>query len=217
MWKLTKAILWLAIGIFCINFVSAIDICSRENPIRTNCTMLTPALNCTDIGYNYSIINISGAVIVNSTLTPLALDVWFLNFSQPKGNYIVRLCDGSTREVRVVDGEESNMGIISIIILLPMLLGFLITWGNSTLDGQAHPALKTFLFLLAPIMFIVSLHYAVIALVQYYEFPIMQEALAGTTYWFALIISVIIMYFLLNIIITAFKIAKQEKDTKMEY
>ena len=215
MWKLTKAILWLAIGIFCINFVSAIDICSRENPIRTNCTMLTPALNCTEVGYNYSIVNISGAIIVNSTLTNLALDIYYLNFSQPKGNYIVRLCDGSTREVRVVEGDDNDM-IVGALILIPMLLAMILIYAANSFSEEYKP-MKIALFIFAMFPFIVSLHFGLVAIIKFYDWPEMQALIGTTTYWYTLVISVFIMVFLLYILVTAIQIIAGKKQTDMEY
>ena len=94
-------------------------LCQNEVPITQNCTMLTPVVTgCSS--YNYTIINSTGGVILEEdTLTNLQDDIYYFNFSQPAGGYIVKLCDNSTREITV--GVKSKMATWEISIILGLL------------------------------------------------------------------------------------------------
>jgi hypothetical protein len=190
------------------------QMCKESVTINTNCTLVTPTLqNCTTP--DYTIYNMSGDMVESKNLTQLSGDIYFLNFTLPKGDYIVRLCDGSTREINIVEGD--NYMIIGFIILLPMLLGLLIIWGASSLDGETHPALKIGLFVLSLLSFLLSLHLAMMSIVKFYDWPEMQEVLAFTSNWYVWIVAFIIIYILLYIIITGFNIARNNKQEQMKY
>lgn len=103
-----------------------LPICDDTPQVTTNCTMLTPALNCTDAGFTYDIINATGDTIVsNDALFVFNNDIFFFNFTEPKGDYIVRLCDASTREVFVGGDPVSFETGASILFVAAMVaLGF---------------------------------------------------------------------------------------------
>ena len=94
-------------------------LCQNEVPITQNCTMLTPVVTgCSS--YNYTIINSTGgAILEEDTLTNLQDDIYYFNFSQPAGGYIVKLCDNSTREITV--GVKSKMATWEISLVLGLL------------------------------------------------------------------------------------------------
>ncbi len=100
------------------------ELCKEELlPVR-DCLMTTPTIvGCGT--FTYDIINVTdGALLVNgSNLTLVNEDVYSLNFSQPIGDYVVRLCENSTREVQVV-GERENMGIAPILMVIFMAIAF---------------------------------------------------------------------------------------------
>ena len=77
--------------------------------IGANCTFLTPVLNCTGVE-TYDVVNLSGIEVVNdASLTKLNETIYFLNFNNTNepNDFIIRLCDGSSREIQVVsEGEE---------------------------------------------------------------------------------------------------------------
>lgn len=116
----------ILIFIFLINNVSA-ELCGNTIQITTNCTMLTPFLNCTL--YDYIILNNNSMQIEYGNLQPYGNNVnasiYYFNFTQPKGQYLIQLCDYSTREVYVVDTEQNNniyyfwiVGLIFILFLI---------------------------------------------------------------------------------------------------
>lgn len=85
-----------------------------------NCTMLTPTITCTV--YTYIIYNASHNV-TNGTLTLVEDDIYSFEFNESEGDYIVKICDGSTREIKVVESESMmlamvlGIGIIAAIFL----------------------------------------------------------------------------------------------------
>lgn len=113
--------------------ISALDMCEYEVLENTNCTMITPEIDCNT--YDYTIINTTNNnnnAIEQGTLTQLNDTVYYFNFSQPTGDYIIRLCDGSTREIKSVETlsgctyEEQkewglvwlNIGLMAVCMLL---------------------------------------------------------------------------------------------------
>ena len=94
-------------------------LCQNEVPITQNCTMLTPVVTgCSD--YNYTIINsTSGVILEEDALISLQDDIYYFNFSQPIGGYIVKLCDDSTREITV--GVKSKMATWEIALVFGLL------------------------------------------------------------------------------------------------
>lgn len=97
--------------------------CGDTVDIGKNCTMLTPELTtCTT--YNYSVYNTT-AKVENGSLTLISDSIYYFTFNQSEGDYIVKLCDGSTREIKVTNGMIAESIIYSILLLL--LAGFFIT------------------------------------------------------------------------------------------
>lgn len=186
-------------------------ICPDPVPVHTNCTMVTPNLVCGT--YDYVILNVTGN-ITSGNLTLLEGMIYTFEWFQPPGEYIVDLCDGTTREVRVED--EGTPMMIAIIILLPMLLSFLFLIGAASL-GEDHHVMKISLFLLSIIPFFISMHLALISVVKFYEFTDMQGVIGNTTYWFAIIFGVIVTYFLIYLFYTIVQNMRDKKEKGLEY
>jgi hypothetical protein len=196
----------------CYSFVTA-DICEESVQINTNCTMVTPSISCAS--YTYDIYNETGDRVENGSLTQFNDTIYFFNFTLGEGSYIVKLCDGTTREVYVKTKEESNM-ILFGIIMLPMLLAIIFIIASIGM-GDDHAVLKISLFLLAPVLFFVSLHASMLSLIKVYNFPEMQEFIGTTSYWFGWFLFVLFSYFFIYFIYKAFRIAAQEKKERLEY
>lgn len=207
-WKLISIIMVLIIPI-----VFGLDMCEDSILINTNCTMLTPALNCTII--NYEIINLSGDVLVAENLTLLKNDIYQFNITLGEGEYIARLCDGSTREFKIE--EEEDKMIIAIIILLPMILSIMFLIGAAILDQKEHKTLKIFLFLLSPLPFFVSMNIAIMSVVKFYDFPELQNLIGSTTYWFGWVFFVIIVYFIIYLFYTVVNHISQKKQERLKF
>jgi len=112
--------------------------------------------------------------------------------------------------------EEKSFMPVAAIILLPMLLGLLFILAIFTLSEE-HAVLKIILFLLAPIMFWVSLHIGLVSVVRLYSFPDLQNLIGTTTYWSAWVVFLLFIYFLLYVFITLIKASANEKKAKLEY
>ena len=99
-----------------IPIVSALDMCKSSVRIDTNCTMLTPEISCAV--YNYDIIRLNGTTVQDDeSLTNLNGSIYYLNFTEGAGAYIVRLCDGTTREV-IVEAEEDTMASLAVVVFI---------------------------------------------------------------------------------------------------
>jgi len=87
------------------------------------CQMLTPELTTCTV-YNYTIYNTSSSVVTDN-LTSLEDSLYYFNFNQSAGDYLVLLCDGSTREIRVV-GEDEMTSLAITVFMLVISIGFFI-------------------------------------------------------------------------------------------
>jgi len=192
----------------------AFDMCDRKEGLNTNCTMVTPVLEGCSI-YNYTIHNISGSLVVEENLTPMYGNVYKFNVTLGEGDYLIELCEGTTREIRITEEDESKM-IIAIIILLPLLFGLLLLIGAATMNEE-HGALKVFFFLLSIVSFWSSLHIALISVVKFYNFPELQALIGTTAYWTGITFFVIVSYFLIYIFYKAITQAAQKKQERLRY
>lgn len=118
MWK--RQIIWILVLSLLVGTASA-SICEdRLNPGQ-NCMMLTPALSCGT--YTYDVLSTSGQIISNATLTNLNQSVYYFIFNQSQGDYIIRLCDNSTRQIRVTAEDDLNsLPIMLFLLILPISL-----------------------------------------------------------------------------------------------
>lgn len=211
-----KTMMWILMFFIAIAMASAYEykMCSDDKEISENCTMMSPTiLNCAS--FTYKIINSStGAEVVNDNLVSFGNNIYAFNFTQPEGDYIVKLCDGSTREV--ASRPKRDYMMIAAIILLPMLLGFFLILASNGL-GDDHVALRLFLFLLSPIMFMVSLHFGLVSLIKFYNFPELQDIIGNTVYWFGLVFGVIVTYFIIYLFIKLVHTAAEKKKERLEY
>lgn len=204
----------LIMALVMVSIATALDICPDQIEISSNCTIITPHLNCTE--YTYDIINTSsnGLIVSNSNLSLVDGGIYAFNFTYGKGEYIIRLCDETTRQVWVTD-KEGKM-IIAIIILIPLILGIIFLVGSATL-GEEHTPLKIFLFLLSIITFFVSLHWGMLSVVRYFNFEPLEDAIGSTVYWFGLSFGVIITYFIIYLFYKLVHASAQKKEERMKY
>jgi hypothetical protein len=217
-WKL---ITYLIIAILAANLALALTdlpVCEDLQAINQNCTMITPQVTQCSI-FNYTIYNTTNAsaskIVEQNLLSELNASIYFLNFTQPEGSYIVSLCDGTTREIKVTERDSGNM-IIAVLVMLPILFAFILLIAALSM-GDTHAILKTFLFLLSFVMFWVSLHFGLTALIKFYNFPEMQELIGTTVEWTSWILFAIISYFFIYMIYLIFKNIAEKKKEKLEY
>ena len=210
-----KGLLIVLLILLCLSGVSALEMCTDTKEIHTNCTMVTPTVT-TCPTFNYSVIQTnSSAIVTEGNLELLSSDIYYFNFTEGKGDYIVLLCDGTTREVIVTDKEQGNM-VLAIIILLPILLGLFFLIGAGTM-GEDHNVLRMFLFMLSVILFFVSLHMGLLTVIKYYDFPELQDLMGTTTYWVGIVFGVIVTYFIIYLVYKMFTAAANDKAERLEY
>jgi len=125
-WKMVKKfLLWVLLLTVLINFVSAVNICEEVVSPNVTCRMITPPITCAT--YNYTVLNLTGSILTQDSLNLLNSSVYYFNFTENQvGGYIVKLCDGRSREVYVRE-EGNSMWLAIIISLLGMtfLFGFI--------------------------------------------------------------------------------------------
>ena len=117
--------------------VSALDLCQDAPQVKKNCAMATPTISqCTNFSYN--IYNTSGTLIQTGTMTLLKEDIYYFNLTMEEGKYIIRLCDGATREVIVFNDPNIPfyLYIIASLTLVTLLgLGFYLHEGTFVILG----------------------------------------------------------------------------------
>ena len=102
--------------------------------------------------------------------------------------------------------------ILAAIILLPMILAIMMLIASATLDGEEHPALKVALFLLSIIPFFASMHFGMLSVVKFYDFPELQNAIGDTTYWVGIMFFILITYFIIYLFYKAVHSAAQKRE-----
>lgn len=106
----------------CMSFAYALPLCEEPISAEEECFFITPELSCST--YDYKIFNSTDDVVVFDNLTIFNGSVYKFNFSQNTGDYLILLCDGTTREV-IVGGKDSMLAIIiGIGILVGMIFYF---------------------------------------------------------------------------------------------
>jgi len=112
--------------------------------------------------------------------------------------------------------EEKSKMALAAIIGLPMLLAFIMLIGAATLS-EHHNVLKIFLFLLSFIPFFTSLHFGLVTVIKFYDFPELQDAIGSATYYIAIMFGVIITYFIIYLVYMMIHAAAQKREAKLEY
>ena len=132
--------------LFVILSVSVFGVNCEENfqPL-TSCQVVTPTLFCD--GYNVYFNN--GSLYQSGNLSVYAEDTYYFNFSAGNGEYLVILCDGSTKTFFVnyynlsVFGESFNwLAIISIFVVISVLC----LWISRKINNKDLFLFKTLLF-----------------------------------------------------------------------
>ena len=212
-----KWLLLLTIMLLTISIATAtnLEMCEDfKQEINTNCTMPTPVVDCAN--YTYTIYNISGGGSVEEgNLSNLNDNIFALNITQPEGDYIILLCDNTTREIKITQEDETKM-IVAMIILLPMLLGFFFLLGAVSLN-EKHNILRVFLFLLSFPLFFASMNLGIEAIAKFYNFDVFIDTMGYHIWWIGILFSVLLMYFLIRFIIWATHYMAGKKEARYDY
>lgn len=112
--------------------------------------------------------------------------------------------------------RTDGLGSLAFIIAIPLILGIFMIVGAATM-GKEHGVLKIILFLLSVPLTWTSLHFAMIAVVRYYELMALQNAIGTFVYWSAWVFFVLLSYFIIYAIWKATEVAAQKKKERLEY
>jgi hypothetical protein len=206
-WKLL-----ILLMIALIPIVTSLDLCPETKQINRNCTMVTPEMDC----QWYQIFNLSGSEIVNTNLSLLNGSIYYLNFTEGKGSYAIRLCDGTTREVIVNYDTGGNDMILGILVLSPILLAFLFMFIGNSLNEE-HAVLKLFLMLLSIVLIFTSWHFGIIAVNEIYAMTELVDAIGDTVWWVGIVYMIIIVYFIIQMIRMLLEYIRTRKKERFEY
>ena len=102
------------------------QICEDRLDNGSWCLMMTPSISCNQ----YDIIVDNGTIVQDDqALTLLNNSIYYFNFTEETGNYLIQLCDNSTREFRVTesydtkfDKEEDARMYIAIVFIIGILM-----------------------------------------------------------------------------------------------
>lgn len=123
--KMKKTILF--IFFLLIPVANAIDVCKDTPKISTPCMMLTPEIaRCDKYTYEVFYANVTteagGHSITDGNLSVYNGNIYYFNFTEAGGDYLIRLCDGGTREI-IVDNDDNEFYLYIFSVLA--FLGFL--------------------------------------------------------------------------------------------
>jgi hypothetical protein len=105
---------------------------------------------------------------------------------------------------------------LAIIIILPMLLGFIFLLGSFFL-GEEHNAIKIFLFIISIVPFFMSMNYGMITLINYYNFTELQDLIGTHVYWVTLLFFTILTYFIIYWLYKIIQFTAEKKKKGLEY
>lgn len=110
-------IILIILTLFLVPLVSG-TLCEERLTPGKNCTMFTPIISCTQ--YNYSIYNLS-EIVTSQNLTNVSDSIFSLDINLSQGNYVVALCEGSTREL-IVEGKDEMASVAITLFILAVTL-----------------------------------------------------------------------------------------------
>jgi len=159
----------------------------------------------------------SGNLILNDSMLSWSGSLYQFNFTltNETKDYKLSLCDGTTREIHVIQGGEGNM-ILAALIIVPMILAIVFAWLNMSLD-EDHAILKVFFLLLAILCFLVSLSIGGIGVTMYYANAQLQEYITTMIWVFGIIFGFILTYFIIYAIWKMTTRLTSEKEKRMNY
>jgi hypothetical protein len=164
--------------------------------------------------YNSSGLATSGWMVKNS------MDYSFNASRLPAGTYSASiLCNLSSNdflgECKFVVKEDSKV-LVAIIALIPLVFGIFLIVGAATLSEE-HKALRIFLFLLSIMTFFVSMHFGMLGVVKFYDFPELENLIGTTTYWTVWVMVVIVTYFIIYLLYHMISHIAGKKEAKLRY
>jgi hypothetical protein len=209
-----KQAIWITVLVLLASLTLA-EQCSDTKEVNQNCTMVTPTLSCTT--YNYTILNSTGGIneTGNLSIFDAASSIYYFNFTKVYGDFTIILCDGSTREVTVIQGDRMLLGALVLGAFLMCLVFIYI----AVSIGDEHPAVKGFFLLFGIAFFLVPLWLSLLLVNQFYtNFTALSDALALIVQIYSYIVYCILAYVLIYVFIVSLNWykAKKAKDEGYE-
>lgn len=184
------------------------NLCDSVIDVGTNCTMATPSLYCTQYNYTiYNTTNNSNSIVVMANLTNLENNIYYFNFSMPQGDYIVELCDQSTREISV--RTEDKMILLGLI-LAPLLFGLVFAISGFALDKK-YEALKVMAMLVSIVCFWSSMHFGVVMVNSFIQNDDLSNTISTTIMVTGYLMITVLASFLIIWIIDMFNHLREKK------
>ena len=147
-------------------------VCQTTLTTGQECTFMTPPLDC--IATNYSIYNQTN-FILNGSMSLVGNGIYSFPFNQSEGDYVITLCDNSSREIYVEDDDDMLATIIGLIAICCMF-GYLGYAAGKKTQGLMSLAVRLFGYgislittlLIAFILFVKESTSALVPLMQIY-------------------------------------------------
>lgn len=201
--KLSYIFVLISLFIFVCYSANSQVMCDDNLDPGTSCRMITPSINCTT--YNYTIINPLGTILESGDLALLNNSIYYFNFSQGTGYYVIKLCDSTTREVYVqYDSTEDKMTDIAIIIgLVGFAFWLIYTAGTLNVKNDAgqviylNSLIKTICYAGASFIAYITIQLSYsFASVRSYHQGILDQLMASQNLimWLGIIILLIIVF-----------------------
>jgi len=118
-----KIVIYLLVFFCFVQLATALNICELPLNVQEECILLTPTLVCSG-EYNYEIFNNTGGTEQTGNLTVFDTNIYYFNISLSEGEYLVELCDGSTREI-IVGGKQMSLSLVVGVIGLVFLMFYI--------------------------------------------------------------------------------------------
>lgn len=191
---------------------SALEKCGSQIFVRENCTIVTPIINCSV--FDYDIYNDTNLIINNAPLTELNESIYFFNWtlSQQPMNYIIKLCDGTSKEISVVNREDN--GMLSGLFLIPLIFAFMLL-GVAYIIGDKHRMIRWALIFFAVVMVLPTLWLGNLALtINFPQATEISDALGTLTEIVGVMVLVFAVYILIITFISLLQIIAERKKAK---
>ena len=184
--------------------------CEDTVEINTNCTMITPVLACATFDYNITNATGGNKVVEQASLAPLNDSVYYFNFTQGRGSYIITLCDGTSREVTVKE-DVNKMIVLAAIILLPLIISGLMFYVSSRFEGEHHWAMHMGLILIGFLFILISFGFGIQIVAKYLNFPELQDVLGFSLFGYGMFFYLILFYVAINVLIMLILVIRNKK------
>lgn len=106
-----KTIISVLCMICILPIICSAELCDSNVAVNESCIIATPTLYCGS--YTYDVIAENGTIVRDDqSMTLLNNSVYVFEFNASEGGYIIDLCDGSTKQVKVTSTIEDDISTL---------------------------------------------------------------------------------------------------------